>query len=72
MNITAARIINDTAGKPSSIRATIGAKEWFVPLDPGNRDYCAFLEWIEAGNEPSPADDDTALPADWRDQLPAV
>jgi hypothetical protein len=27
----------------------------FIPPDPANRDYAAFLEWVEAGNMPDPA-----------------
>jgi hypothetical protein len=28
----------------------------FIPFDPDNKDYQAYLAWIEAGNEPTPAD----------------
>ena len=28
----------------------------FIPFDPANTDYQAYLEWIAAGNEPEPAD----------------
>tara|TARA_R110000868_G_C10491986_1_gene730303 strand:- start:56 stop:220 length:165 start_codon:yes stop_codon:yes gene_type:complete len=28
----------------------------FIPLDPANTDYAAYLEWLAAGNEPEPAD----------------
>jgi len=27
----------------------------FIPPDPANTDYAAFLEWVEAGNMPEPA-----------------
>ena len=27
----------------------------FIPPDPANTDYAAYLEWIEAGNTPEPA-----------------
>jgi hypothetical protein len=27
----------------------------FIPTDPANTDYAAFLEWVEAGNTPEPA-----------------
>jgi len=27
----------------------------FIPPDPANTDYVAFLEWVEAGNTPEPA-----------------
>jgi hypothetical protein len=27
----------------------------FIPPDPANTDYAAFLAWLEAGNTPDPA-----------------
>ena len=27
----------------------------FIPLDPANTDYAAYLAWVEAGNMPEPA-----------------
>jgi hypothetical protein len=29
----------------------------FIPFDPANTDYQAFLKWIEEGNVPTPADE---------------
>lgn len=29
----------------------------FIPFDPANTDYQAYLKWLEEGNEPLPADD---------------
>jgi hypothetical protein len=29
----------------------------FIPHDPANTDYQAYLAWVEAGNEPLPAED---------------
>lgn len=29
----------------------------FIPFDPANRDYQAYLKWLEEGNEPLPADE---------------
>jgi len=29
----------------------------FIPFDPANTDYQAFLRWCEEGNVPEPADD---------------
>jgi hypothetical protein len=29
----------------------------FIPFDPANTDYQAYLKWIEAGNTPEPADE---------------
>ena len=38
------------------VRTTDGA---CIPFDPANTDYQAYLKWLEEGNEPLPADDNT-------------
>lgn len=29
----------------------------FIPFDPDNRDYQAYLKWVAEGNTPLPADE---------------
>ena len=29
----------------------------FIPFDPANTDYQAYLAWLEAGNQPLPAEE---------------
>jgi hypothetical protein len=35
------------------LRITDGA---FIPADPANTDYAAYLRWVDEGNTPEPAD----------------
>ena len=31
----------------------------FIPFDPQNSDYAEYLKWLDEGNTPLPADDQT-------------
>lgn len=32
----------------------------WIPADPGNRDYQAYLAWLDDGNTPEPAEEPNA------------
>jgi len=34
-------------------------KNIFIPFDPANTDYQAYLKWLADGNEPLPADEES-------------
>ena len=43
-----------SAVESSIIRTEDGA---CIPFDPANTDYQQYLKWVEAGNQPEPADE---------------
>ena len=44
-----------TVGSEDSIQRL--SDNAFIPFDPANTDYQAYLKWLEDGNEPLPADE---------------
>ena len=34
-----------------------GDRQFGIPFDPANTDYQEYLEWLDEGNEPLPADE---------------
>lgn len=48
------KLFKDFNGNVCSVnRLNDGAS---IPFDPANTDYQEYLKWLEAGNEPLPAD----------------
>jgi hypothetical protein len=50
------KLLSNTPTGPSQFIQRI-ADSAFIPFDPANTDYQAYLAWLEAGNVPEPADE---------------
>jgi len=42
---------------PSPITILRTSDNAYIPTDPDNTDYQAYLKWLEEGNTPQPADE---------------
>ena len=49
------KLIKNLNGNISSVQRLSDMA--FIPFDPANTDYQAYLKWVAEGNEPLPADD---------------
>jgi hypothetical protein len=47
------KLLNNFSGTPTAVLRSDG---WSIPFDPANTDYQAYLAWLEAGNQPEPAE----------------
>ncbi len=47
---------NILTGNPIEVVYRIHDKTW-IPFDPDNTDYQAYLKWVAEGNTPEPADE---------------
>jgi hypothetical protein len=45
-------------GKTASNSVVRLSDNAFIPFDPANTDYQAYLAWLEQGNQPLPADEE--------------
>jgi len=46
-------------GKLSCVEKIEDGQSVIMPINPDNTDYQAYLAWVEAGNQPLPADEVT-------------
>ena len=52
------KLQNDSRG--NEVRGVLRiADNAFIPFNPDNTDYQAYLKWLEEGNTPTPADEGT-------------
>ena len=49
----------DSFGNVSTTCIKRIADNAFIPFDPANTDYQAYLKWVAEGNTPTPADEGT-------------
>jgi hypothetical protein len=51
------QILNPMTGQVATYAILRINDNAFVPADPANTDYQAYLKWLEEGNQPEPAEE---------------
>ena len=49
------KLLKDMNGNVTSV--LLIEQKASIPFDPANTDYIAYLAWLEAGNQPEPAEE---------------
>jgi hypothetical protein len=52
------QIIDVMTGAPSETTILRVADQTYIPTDPRNKDYAAYLQWLDEGNTPDPPADE--------------
>ena len=51
------KLIKDNRGNTTMVQKNEGDVLLTIPFNPDNTDYQAYLKWVEEGNTPEPADE---------------